>query len=86
MKKDDSLFLALLALMSVSAPALAVVEVEEYDNLRRLWCHIRVRRPLRFVWISRPIRRAGKSRAYRYGRSRPNRRSPRNAKAHTNAR
>lgn len=33
MKKTIALFLALLALMSVSAPALAVVEVEEYDNL-----------------------------------------------------
>ena len=33
MKKAIALFLALLALMSVSASALAAVEVEEYDNL-----------------------------------------------------
>jgi|GEM_PF-1738448 len=34
MKKAIALFLVLLALMSVSAPALALVEVEEYDNLQ----------------------------------------------------
>ena len=33
MKKAIALFLALLALSCVTAPALAVVEVEEYDNL-----------------------------------------------------